>query len=338
MALLKGGLIGFGQVAEKAHWPVWKSRPDFEIVAVTDENPDRLSLAGNLLPGVKTYDSVASLLKDTRLDFVDIATPPALHTPQVLSALRQNLHVLCEKPLTLNSSDLSRIRTLAAEKGKTVFTVHNWSAAPIFAKLFELVGEGAVGPVEHVELHTLRSRPAAQALPGSWRTRSGGGGIWIDHGWHASYLVYRLIRQQPRRVASKLRRPGAGAIEEAATVFIDFPSATALIHLTWSTGYRSNWGMVYGRGGSIELRDDELVLRSGADEKRFSFPEKLSQGSAHPEWFDAMLGDFQKEITDPRSRFENLAEAGFCADLSQAVYSSTAAPKAAARRTARPLR
>ncbi|HUI24584.1 MAG TPA: Gfo/Idh/MocA family oxidoreductase, partial [Candidatus Kryptonia bacterium] len=83
-ATRQGAIIGFGNVAALGHWPQWHARADFRIVAVADSAPQRRALAERLIPGVRTYTEAATLLDRERLDFVDVATPPASHAPVIV--------------------------------------------------------------------------------------------------------------------------------------------------------------------------------------------------------------------------------------------------------------
>lgn len=319
----RGALIGFGRVAEGAHVPAFVGNPRFRLDAVVDGVPARLEAARRILPHAFFYEDAENFFAAERgLDFVVIATPPSSHAPLVLRALGQGLNVLCEKPLALSLHDLERIEELARRREKTVFTVHNWAYSPLWVKAAELVKAGALGELSHAELHTLRTQPAAQAGPGSWRGQAAlaGGGIAIDHGWHSLYLLCRLFGAEATRVTAALRRPGPGAVEEEASVLLEFPAASALLRLSWRAAERSNWGVIEGRRGTLELRDDHLILRRDGRSERFSFPEKLSAGSAHPEWLAAMLEDFHAELSLPRRRHSNLREARFCVEALRKIY------------------
>ena len=319
----RGGLIGFGQVVEMAHVPGFAGNVHFRLDSVADSVASRLDRARILLPKARFYPDGASLFRsESALDFVVIATPPSSHAPLVLQALSRGLHVLCEKPLALGLPDLEKIEASARRRGKTVFTVHNWAFSPLWLKAAELVQGCALGKISHDELHTLRTQPARQANPGPWRAQAAlsGGGIAVDHGWHALYQIFRLIGEDPVGISADLRRPGPDAVEEEATVLLKFPSASALLRLTWRAAERSNGGLIEGRKGVLELRDDHLILRRDGRQERFDFPEKISAGSAHPEWLAAMLADFHAELSQPRRRFENLKEARFCVSALRKIY------------------
>ena len=318
---LRGVLIGFGQVAEKAHLPAFKQH-EIAITAVCESSPARREAAKAALPEAKLYTSYEQLLDaHDGFDFVDIATPPFLHAEQSLAALKRGKHVLCEKPLALAPDELESLRRTAAMAGRAVFTVHNWAYAPQWLKAFEIVGSGALGEVRHAELHALRTQPAVSAVPGDWRREAAqaGGGILIDHGWHNLYLLHRLIRAKPTRVTARLQ-PAAGAVEEEATLTAEFPHATALVYLSWQAGIRRNTALVVGTKGVLELLDDEIVVRTSAGVERFSFDAPLSGGSAHPTWFSAMLPDFIAEAMDPALRGRNLEDAAFALGVINRAY------------------
>lgn len=323
---LKGGLVGFGQVAEHAHAPAFNGHPGFSIVAVAEENLQRRQAAQSALPGVRLYGSLEELIAaEKELDFVDIATPPFLHAKQVLDCLDRGIHVLCEKPLTLDLAALGEMEAAARRADRAVYTVDNWKHSPLFLKLRGLLDAGALGPVESIELSTLRQTPAPTAVLG-WRTdpAKSGGGILVDHGWHSLYLIRCLLGDKPFQAARRLTRLDASGAERELTAELEFAGARARLHLTWLAASRRNEGRISGRGGEIVIADDHLVLKADGKTERFEFPEKLSQGSAHPLWFKAMLEDFQAEIAGP-ARGRNLAQSRFCAETIFALYAQDAA-------------
>ena len=325
--MFKGALVGFGEVAEKAHAPAFAALgADFEIAAVADGSPARLERARAFFPQAALYAGFDELLqKESRLDFADIATPPHLHAKLAQLALQHRLHALVEKPLSVNARDLESLKALASSQNRSLFTVHNWKHAPLYLKAAEIVASKVLGDLHHAELHVLRDKPASGA-EGTWRVDPSlsGGGILVDHGWHAFYLLAALLGQEPRAVTCRLQMgPRTAGAEEEATALIEFSPATAVLHLTWRAGFRSNWGLLIGRKGTLEMRDDRLLLqtREGVSEV-FEFPEKLSASSAHQEWFKSMLSDFKAELVNPKVRGRNLKEAEICLGLLTHAYQS----------------
>jgi predicted dehydrogenase len=244
-----------------------------------------------------------------------------------LAGLRAGLHVLCEKPLTMDPSALSEMRSESVGRGLCVYSINNWAFSPQWSKLLDVAASGRLGPIRHAEIRVLRTKPSVSALPGDWRKDPAisGGGILVDHGWHNLYLMRRLLGDE-LDLAQTVLRP-AGAVDEVATVLLKAPGASGTIHLSWRAGERSNSAFVAGERGTAELRDDSLTVKEGGAEETTRFPEKLSGGSAHPDWLAAMWPSFEAEC-DGRGRGASLAEAEFCLRSIREAYGAREASRA----------
>src|SRR5438105_4628170 len=104
--MLRGGIIGVGNVALHGHVPAWRARRDVEIVAVTDTRDDRRAACAAALPGARWYESIDALVDDGELDFVDICTPPASHAGVIRRALGRGLPGMGERPLVHTAADV----------------------------------------------------------------------------------------------------------------------------------------------------------------------------------------------------------------------------------------
>ena len=323
---LKGAIIGFGKVAEMAHIPAFQARGDFQLVAAADPLPERRERAKALLPHVRLYAEAEDLLaQEEDLDFVNICTPPRDHTVLALAAFRRGLHVLCEKPLTLEPEDFLALHKATVETERALVTVHNWKHAPLLAQAGELARRGAIGDLQTLEWEVHRTSGGGGGLT-TWRQEGGQalGGILIDHGWHAFYLLMVWAGAAPRALNARLVfGTDQTGVEQEAEVRLRFPSCQARLFMTWQAGERRNWGRLSGSTGEIELADDRLVLASpGRTVETKSFPAKVSSGSHHPDWMGGVLDEFLGEITDPSRRGRNLREAELCARLIRLAYRS----------------
>lgn len=309
-------------MAEHAHAVAFRGSVDFALVAAADSSPARREAAARCLPNVRLYDSFEALLADdSGLDFVVLCTPPHVHAAQTIMALEKGLHVLCEKPLALDTEELEQIERTAASSSRCAYTVHNWAFSPQWLKVQELLASGALGEARHAELHVLRSQPAASAVPGDWRKdpKLAGGGILVDHGWHNLYLARRLVSGEPSQMHHVLHRAPSG-VDDEATVLLTFPKSTVLLHLTWRSPLRANTAVIYGSEGVLRLNDDTLVLQPRlGPAQSWTFESPLNRGSSHPAWNAAMLEDFRAEL-DGKHRGRNLAEARFAAETIAKAY------------------
>jgi predicted dehydrogenase len=327
--VLRGAFIGFGNVAAKGHLPGWRARDDARIVAATDAAASRREAFLAACPDGRWRDSVDDLLSGETLDFVDICAPPGSHATLIERTLRAGLHVLSEKPLVTRVEDAKRMAAAVARAGRVLHTVHNWLHAPICRKISALIDEGAIGAVRSIRWRTLRTQPAiAVSADGvtNWRVDPGmaGGGILFDHGWHALYCVTRWAGV-PSGVAARLetRRFHEQPLEDTATLALDTNAGVSHIFLTWAADERSNAIEIDGDQGEIRVSGDAVVLKSNAQERRWSCPTSLSEGSHHPDWFGGVVADFVAAATGGAK--SNLDEAVLCARLIDAAQRSSAA-------------
>ncbi|MEO8602695.1 MAG: Gfo/Idh/MocA family oxidoreductase [bacterium] len=320
-------LLGFGHVAEHGHLPAWLARRDFTLVAVAEPDTARRARAAQLLPDVRLYADAAALFAAEPLDAVDIAAPPALHAPLAVAAAQAGAHILCEKPLATSLDDYQTMHDAARDADVALCTVHNWKHSEQFSRLAALLGEGAVGRPQHIRLETIRPGRAV-SVGSEWRGDAAlaGGGILVDHGWHALYLLLGLAGERPERIQATVeRRRYLGAdVEDTASCRIEFPSLVGEIFLTWAGETRSTRWEVLGSAGRVALADDRGELEQHGARQAFTFRGSLSEGSHHPDWFDAVISDFAAEIEQPAQRGRNLAEAESCALLTALAYASSA--------------
>lgn len=317
--MLRGAIIGLGNVALHGHVPGWLARRDVAIVAATDTDPSREAACAARLPASRWYDTADRLMADAEPDFVDICTPPSSHAALIRQALERGLHVLCEKPLVDSLGELRQLAERAAGTDRVLHTVHNWHHAPIVRQTGALVADGAIGRVTEASWHTLRTQPAAVAADGgadNWRVDPdiAGGGVLTDHGWHVCYILHRWIGATPTAVSAQLetKRHTRWRVEDTATFRLRFPDAVADVLLTWASDERRNWARLVGTAGTIEIADDTLILLRPGSEQRWAFTAGLSDGSQHPDWFHAVAGQFLAEVTGESADGANLAEASLC--------------------------
>jgi predicted dehydrogenase len=290
------------------------------VDAVAEPSPLRREAAKKPLPLARVYETLDSLLSaEKSLDALIVCSPPSYHGTAVLSGVRAGIHILCEKPLTLDPEIFAAIQTESVARNVCVYSINNWAYSPQWSRLLEVVSSGRLGAVRHAEIRVLRTKPSVSALPGDWRKDPAisGGGILVDHGWHNLYLMRRLLGSELALV-DRILHP-AGAVDEVATALLEAPGASGTIHLSWRAGERSNSAFVAGERGTAELRDDALIVKADGVEETTRFPEKLSGGSAHPDWLAAMWPAFEDECAG-RGRGESLSEAAFCLAAIRAAY------------------
>jgi predicted dehydrogenase len=316
---MRGAIIGFGAVAANGHWPAYAKSSDAKIVAVVDRTEQRRQAARELIPGVQTFAAMDELGESVGIDFADICTPPALHGAPMRAALARGWNVLCEKPLLLDFRELDEMRSLASESRRAIVPVHNWKYAPIIRRATEALRSGAIGELRELQVETLRIEDCAAVDPEhpNWRRdlSIAGGGILMDHGWHAIYLARDWFGENPTGSDAELHRAAIG-IEDEATLTLDFPKGRARIFLTWRADRRRNTMRLIGERGEIVIDDD--TLRIGDEE--FRFESALSAGSHHADWFAAMLPEVMASFRSAEKARASFDEAALCLSVIRRAY------------------
>ena len=326
--MLRGAVVGFGAVASRGHWPAYAASHDVAIAAVVDVAAERRTAARDLVENLTlaaTLDGLAGL----SIDFVDICTPPALHAEPMLHAIERGWHVLCEKPFLLDSDLLNDVRRRAAARRVAVMPVHNWKYAPIIRAATDALRAGAIGQIRSVEIETLRIRDCAAVDPRhpGWRRNAAiaGGGILMDHGWHAVYLALAWLNEAPQDVQASFFKLPDSIVEDEARLSITCRSASASIVLSWNAEVRRNRMRLLGETGEILIDDDTLVIQRPAGHQRTRFDRGLSAGSHHEDWFASMLPDVVAAFRDPRRAAAAFEEAAQTLAVIQRAYGANVA-------------
>lgn len=115
--MLKVGLVGVGGISG-AHIPAWLGMEDAKLVAICDIRPEMMEKHEN----INKYTDFDDMLANEELDIVDICLPTYLHADFAIKAMEKGIHVLCEKPISLNVEDVKRVYE-TAEKNNVKFMV-----------------------------------------------------------------------------------------------------------------------------------------------------------------------------------------------------------------------
>src|SRR5689334_23058323 len=113
-------VIGSGWWSTYTHIPGLLHHPDVELVAICDRDRDKLGAAAAAYSIARTYDDHQAMLDQEQLDGVVIATNHASHYEIARAALERSLHVMLEKPMTLQARDARHLVELAAQHGRSI--------------------------------------------------------------------------------------------------------------------------------------------------------------------------------------------------------------------------
>jgi len=140
------GFLGAGWIAQRAMAPAVSAAPNARLVATASSDPSRAALLG---PGAvhRSYDDLVS---DPAVDVVYIALANHQHAEWAIRALQAGKHVLCEKPLAMNSKESGDLVARAKAAGVQCGVNYNIRYYPVNLDARAKVQSGATGPVHSV--------------------------------------------------------------------------------------------------------------------------------------------------------------------------------------------
>ena len=153
------GVIGAGNFARSTLLPALDNLGRKPLTIVSEAGLNAAGLAKKF--GIPQASSdYTSLLTDTTIDLVMIATQHHLHAQMVCESLAAEKHVFVEKPLCLTEEELEKVETAFQDSDRMLFVGFNRRHAPISKELRQIVGERAVNIVMTINAGVLPS--------GSW--------------------------------------------------------------------------------------------------------------------------------------------------------------------------
>ncbi|GAA0555235.1 Gfo/Idh/MocA family oxidoreductase [Paractinoplanes ferrugineus] len=197
------GLVGYGFGGRVFHAPLLASAGNVDFVGVVTRSAERRAELASERPTVAAFDSLADLV-EAGVEAVAISTPADTHAELALQAIEFGLHVVVDKPFTLDAESAKGVVDAAAAKGVLLSVYQNRRWDSDFRTVQKLIADGELGPVRRFESRFERWAP--ERKPGA-----AGGGTLLDFG---SHLVDQalLLHGPAVRVYAEMR--GSGELDD----------------------------------------------------------------------------------------------------------------------------
>ncbi len=195
------GIIGFGFIG-KVHAYGYRNLPLFydpvpleaQISHVITSRPETAEKARRVLGASSAATDYREVTENPTIDIVHICTPNSAHKDALISAIRHQKHIFCDKPLVASGEEADQVEAaLAGYRGIAQMTFHNrFFPAMIHAR--RLVEQGALGQVLQFRAAYLQSGSSDPDAPLRWKlTAAAGGGAIADIGSHVLDAIDWLI-------------------------------------------------------------------------------------------------------------------------------------------------
>ncbi|MCM2370116.1 Gfo/Idh/MocA family protein [Aporhodopirellula aestuarii] len=296
------GVLGTGRITRRLVADL-QSTPGASVTAIASRCVERARWHADSHGIAAAVEGYAALLARDDVDAVYIALPPSMHHEWTLAACSASKHVLCEKPVALNASQVAEMIAAANERNLRFLDATAWlhherteqfrrwltttgpkeDSVVAAAKKDNLFSDDSDGDENEIpfRLGPLRHLSASVSFPnpfqdGDHRLHANlGGGALLDLGWYSAGLILFASGVLPKQVyAQAVMREGIIARVSATMMFED--NLTATLSCGFDTSTRK-WFEIAGEDASIVCDD---FTRPWADKPARSWVHEAS-GKVH---------------------------------------------------------
>lgn len=250
MESIKWGVLSTAKIGVNKVIPGMSQAGNCRMIAIASRDQTKAQEWADRLGLPMAYGSYEALLADSSIDAIYNPLPNHLHVDWSIKALEAGKHVLCEKPLGLDTKDAQRLVDAAsAHPDLKVMEAFMYRFHPQWVEAKGLVDEGEIGILRSI--HSVFSYYNDD--PGNIRNQAdiGGGGM-LDIGCYCLSLSRFLFGKGPGRVVGTVERDPVLKVDRLASGLLDFGSGSS--SFTCSTQLsRYQRVQILGTKGRVEI-------------------------------------------------------------------------------------
>ncbi len=328
--MLKGAIIGFGKIAQNSHIQAYQNDEIKNAVVITSVVEP---LEANKEEGKKNhpelnfYSSMDELFAKEKIDFIDITAPPKFHSQLIQEGIKQGVHILCEKPFTLNLEEAETTYLLLKDYDKVFMPCHQYRYSPIWQnfKSFLNNNNSEVKSILQFNIFRLQADPGGTNFNPAWRTDKNvsGGGILVDSGIHYLYLSQWLLGK-PKSVTAKVYNLNHSEypVEDTAIVMLEFEKAVAEITLTWGADKRVNNARLVSSTGSLNYEGKTHLLKNINGMEEIIHVPDASDKAHYFSLYISLIKEFISKVNNNQKSGDSIKEAFDSINLLNKCYLS----------------
>jgi len=304
MSILKWGLIGCGDIAQRRVAPALRDLPNCELLSIARSRPDLAESFANQFGAREWYSTWQELLADSDIDAVYIATPVHLHSAQTIAAAEAGKHVLCEKPMAMNMEECDEMIAACRANNVKLGVAYYRRFYPVIDRIKSVIGSGEIGKPVLVQINAFEWFDPQPDHPRYWLLNRGlaGGGPMFDFGCHrieALVNIFGPVKYVTSIVSNVMFNRG---VEDTASALFQFESGTCgVLSVTHAASEPRDTLDVFGTQGSISvpvLNAGEMRIRTSNGERAESHPPAANIHQPLIEDFvQAVLTNRQPEVS-----------------------------------------
>ena len=249
MKPVQWGILSTARIGVQQVIPAMQGTELCAVAAIASRDAEKARKAAEVLGIPRTYGSYRELVDDPDVEAIYNPLPNHLHVPWSIAAAEAGKHVLCEKPLALNASQVESLIEARDRAGVLIQEAIMVRYHPQWLRARELVRSGQVGQLRAIQgLFSFYTTDPNEICN---RAEIGGGAIY-DIGCYPITAGRFFFEDEPTRVLSLIERDPAMQIDRLTSAILEFPQghasftcATQLVH--------SQILQILGTTGRIEM-------------------------------------------------------------------------------------
>lgn len=213
MSKLRVGIVGCGKIFPMHAYSL-KDRDDVELVAISDLNEEKLDQWTTRL-GVHGYFDYKQMMDTENLDVIHICTPHYLHKEMMIEALNRDIHVVGEKPATINYEDYLEVMEVYNKKDKALAISFQNRYNPASLEIKKVLEEKQIGKILSARARLTWNRSDEYYGQSDWKGtwEKEGGGVLIDQAIHTLDLLNWFLDRPVSDIEISMGRRGHSKIE-----------------------------------------------------------------------------------------------------------------------------
>ena len=217
---IRWGVLSTSNIARVAVIPAIQHSANGELVAVASRDQRKAQEFAKKLGIPASYGSYEALLSAEDVDAVYIPLPNSMHLEWTIKAAEKKKHVLCEKPLAMNSAECVKMERSAQINGVKLMEAFMYRFHPQTQKVLDLVRSRAIGELRLIHsAFTFRvSNPANIRL----HPKLGGGSL-MDVGCYCVNVSRTIADQEPLEVQAYANW-GSTGVDDQMLAYLRFPN------------------------------------------------------------------------------------------------------------------
>ncbi|MFD2657664.1 Gfo/Idh/MocA family protein [Gracilibacillus thailandensis] len=193
---IKWGIISTANIAQKAVIPGIKESETGEVYAIASRNLGNAKETAEELEIPVAYGSYEELLADPDIDAVYIPLPNHLHKEWSIKAMEAGKHVLCEKPIALNTKEALEMEAASEKAGVILAEAFMYRYHPRYQKIQEIIQSGEIGAIRGI--HGAFTFNNAAAKENVRFRKDWGGGSLYDVGVYPISAARMILNEEPQ--------------------------------------------------------------------------------------------------------------------------------------------